>query len=185
MTRVLFTALCALVAAQRLLEVRTSRRHQAALVARGGREHARRQMPWMIAMHAGWLVAAPLEVWLAGRPFQPVVALVAGGLFVTGQLVRRAARRALGPRWTVRVITLPGEALVSDGPFAAVQHPNYLGVALEIAALPLLHGAWITAVVFSALNALMMAFRIPAEERALGLRPPASARAGRRSAGTS
>ncbi len=169
-TRVLFTALCAAVALQRLAEVRTSRRNEAILRARGAREHARGQMPWMIALHAGWLLAAPIEVWVADRPFVLLAALVAGALFAIGQLVRRSARRSLGSRWTVRVITLPDEALVDSGPYAVVQHPNYLGVALEIAALPLIHGAWITAVVFAALDALMMAFRIPAEERALGLR---------------
>jgi methyltransferase len=67
----------------------------------------------------------------------------------------------------VRIITLPGEGVVNTGVFSRLRHPNYLGVALEIAALPLVHGAWLTAVVASVLNALVLRARIRVEESAL------------------
>nr|AYM54398.1 hypothetical protein [Phaselicystis flava] len=160
-------ALVIAVALQRLFELRLSRRNEAALRARGGVEHAKGQMPVMIAVHTGWLLAAPLEVLLLDRPFAQALGLAALLVFCAGQALRWSAIRALGGRWTVKVITLPGAPPVTGGVFCFLRHPNYLGVILEIAALPLVHGAWLTAIVFSALNGLLLRQRIRAEERAL------------------
>jgi methyltransferase len=174
-TRALFTALLLLVATQRALELRQSRRNEAWIRARGGREHAAWQMPWMRALHAAWLVSSLLEVWLAHRPFVPWLAAVAAAAFVAGQVLRLTAMRTLGARWTVRVMTIPGAPLVKRGIYRHVRHPNYLGVALEIAAFPLIHSAYVTSAVFTALNALLLRWRIRAEEAAL--RGAAAARA--------
>ena len=162
-----FVSLVAIVAVQRLWELLRSRRHERALLARGGREHARGQMPWMSALHASWLVAMPLEVILFRREATVGVALVAGVVFLAGQGLRLAAMSALGARWTVRVITVPGAPPVDRGIFRWVRHPNYLGVVLEIAALPLVHGAWLTALLWSVANGALLAARIRAEESAL------------------
>jgi methyltransferase len=122
----------------------------------------------MIALHASWLVAMLLEVWLLAWPFVPALAWVACALFALGQSLRLLAMRTLGGRWTVKVITpVDGEAPVSSGIYRYLRHPNYVGVALEIFALPLIHSAYITAVVFSVLNGALLRARIRAEERAL------------------
>jgi methyltransferase len=168
LTRVLFTLLWSCLVVQRLWEVRVSRRHERALRSAGAIEHAPEQMPWMVALHASWLAATIAEVWLLERPFNLALFVVAFALFALGQSLRIAAMRNLGQRWTVRVITpTHGEPPVSTGLYRYVRHPNYLGVALEIAAFPLLHGAYLSALVFSALNALLLRARIRAEERAL------------------
>jgi methyltransferase len=96
-----------------------------------------------------------------------VAAVVAGIAFGAGQALRLIAIRTLGERWTVKVITLPGEPAVAHGIFRYLRHPNYLGVIIEIAALPMLHGAYLTALTFSVLNLLLLRARIRAEERAL------------------
>jgi methyltransferase len=166
-SRLLFTALCGLVAVQRLREVRTSRRNELRLLARGAREHAAGQFAAMRALHAAWIVGSGVEVWLLRRRFSARVALPMLGVFAAGQLLRRSARLALGERWTVRVITLPGCPPVTSGPYRYVRHPNYLGVACEIAALPLMHGAWLSALGFSLANALLLTARVRAEEAAL------------------
>lgn len=168
-TEVLFTALVAAVAIQRLAEVRQSRRHERALVARGAREHARWQVPVLAALHTGWLVAVVMEVWWGASTFRPWLAITAGVVFVAGQALRLLAMRALGPRWTIRVMTLPGTPAVAVGIYRYLRHPNYLGVAFEIAALPLVHGAVWTSAIFSAANAVVLALRIRAEERALAI----------------
>jgi methyltransferase len=157
-----------LVALQRAIEVRISRRHEAALKRLGGVEHAPEQMPVMIAVHTLWLIASVLEVVLLQRTVTPWLAASALGAFCVGQALRLSAISALGGRWSVKVITLPDEPRVTSGVFRYVRHPNYLGVVLEIAALPLIHGAWLTALTFSIANGLLLAWRIPAEERALG-----------------
>jgi len=155
------------VVLQRLLEVRVSRMNEAELKARGAVEHAQAQMPVMVFVHGAWLTCTLLEVLLLDRPLVRGVTVVALLAFCAGQALRLLAIRALGTRWTVKVITLPGAPPVTGGIFRYVRHPNYLGVILEIAALPLMHGAWISAVVFSAANGLLLWRRIRAEEQAL------------------
>jgi methyltransferase len=168
LTRTLFLLLWTLVVTQRLWEVRLSKKHEALLRAAGAREHAGAQMPWMVLLHALWLVAMPLEVWLLGRPFTFALGIPALFVFALGQSLRMLAIRTLGDRWTVRVVTpTSGEPPVTTGIYRYLRHPNYLGVALEILALPLVHGAYLTAIAFSLLNALLLRARIRAEERAL------------------
>ena len=155
------------VAAQRMLEVRVSRLNEAELRARGGLEQAHAQMPFMVALHGAWLVATLAEVLLRERPFRLSLAVPALLVFCVGQVLRIAAITALGSRRTVKVMVVPDESPVTSGIFRYVRHPNYLGVILEIAALPLIHGAWLTALVFSIGNGVLLRARIRAEERAL------------------
>jgi len=168
LTRWLFLGLVLAVAGQRLWELRVSRKHEAQLHAAGAIEHAHEQMPWMTAVHAGWLLCMVLEVFFTERPFLLPLCLVALAFFALGQTLRLLAMRSLGRRWTVKVIT-PActEAPVSAGIYKYVRHPNYLGVVLEIAALPLVHTAYLSAAFFSVANAVLLWFRIRAEERAL------------------
>lgn len=162
-----FTALVLAVAAQRLWELGVSKRHERQILAAGGREHAARQMPWMRTVHASWLVGMLVEAWLLQRAVSPWVATFAVAAFVAGQVLRLTAMRELGDRWTVKVMTLPDAPAVSSGVFRRLRHPNYVGVCLELAALPLLGGAYATALVASVANAVLLRARIAAEEAAL------------------
>ncbi len=162
-----YACLIVCVVLQRLIEVQVSKRNEAALLKEGASEHAPEQMPWMVALHTAWLVGSLLEVLLLDRPFHAWLGVPALLVFGVGQALRLLAIQALGERWTVKVITLPGAPAISDGIFRYLRHPNYLGVVLEIAALPLVHGAWLSALVFSVANGLLLRSRIRAEERAL------------------
>jgi len=166
-TQSLFAALVGAVIVQRVFELRLSRAHEKWLRAHGAREHAQGQMPWMILLHGAWLAAMLLEVTLLKRAFSWPLALASLLVFAAGQGLRIVAIRTLGVRWTVKVLTLPSEPPVTAGIFRWVRHPNYLGVVLEILALPLVHGAWLTASVFSVANAILLRYRIRAEEAAL------------------
>ena len=166
-SRVLYTLLIAGVAAQRLVELRLARRHQRALEARGAVEVAPRHYRAMVLLHGAFLVACPLEVWWLRRPFLPALAAAMAALLVAAQALRYWAIATLGERWTTRIVCLPGVPPVSAGPYRFLRHPNYLAVAVEMAALPLLHGAWLTAAVFSAADAAVLTVRIRAEESAL------------------
>lgn len=167
MVTVAYVVLVLAVAVQRMLEVRVSRMNEAELRARGGTEHAPEQMKVMIAVHTAWLACALLEVLLLDRPFRIGLGFTALVVFTIGQVLRIMAITALKSRWTVKVITVPNEPPVHGAIFRYVRHPNYLGVILEVAALPLVHGAWCTAVVFSLANGLLLTWRIRAEEKAL------------------
>ncbi len=166
-SQAVFVGLVFAVVLQRLFELRVSLRNEAALRARGAIEHAPQQMPWMIFVHTAWLFAMLMEVFVFQRPFVWALALPSLALFAIGQTLRIAAMKTLGPRWTVKVLTLPGEPPVTRGVYRWLRHPNYLGVILEMLALPLFHSAWVTALTFSAANALLLIYRIKAEERAL------------------
>jgi methyltransferase len=166
-TRAFFTLLLAAVVIQRLLELRLSARNRRWLVARGAREAGAGHYPWMVALHSLFLASCLAEVWLLERPFQPVLAAAMGAILLAATTLRYWAITSLGHRWTARVLVLPGAPRVITGPYRYLRHPNYLAVQLEIAALPLVHAAWLTTVGFSVANAILLAVRIGVEERAL------------------
>ena len=166
-TSQVFVAFVVLVAVERLAELRLSRRNESRLRAQGAREHAAGHFFAMQLLHTLWLGSIILEVTLLQPPFQLWIGVLAALCFCIGQGLRYAAIHALGGRWTVRVFTLPGAAPVTRGIYRHLRHPNYLGVVLEIAALPLMHSAWRSAVVFSLANAVLLAVRIRKEEHAL------------------
>lgn len=172
MSRGLFTALVALVALERLVELGIARRHRRRLLARGAREVGAAHYPAMVAVHAGLLVAAPLEVWLLERPFRPALGWPMVLLVVATMGLRYWVIATLGERWTTRILVLPGTPRIRSGPYRWLRHPNYLAVAVEVVALPLVHGAWVTAVVFGAANLLVLTLRMRAEDAALTAASP-------------
>lgn len=162
------------VALERLVELVVSTRNAAWSFARGGTEHGRGHFPPMVALHAALLVAGAAEVLVAHRPFLPALGWTALAVAAASQALRWWCISTLGPRWNTRIIVVPGLPLVTSGPYRALRHPNYVAVVAEGVALPLVHSAWITAVAFTVLNAvLLLRFRIPAEEAALRHAPGA------------
>lgn len=155
-------ALLAFVTLQRLVELPIAQSNTRRLLAAGGHEVGAGHYPYITLLHAAWLGAL---WWLApGRPIHlPFLFLFA--LIEAGRIW---VLRTLGPRWTTRIIVIPGEQLVATGPYRFVSHPNYLVVVGEIAVLPLVFGLWEVAIIFSLLNAAMLTIRIRAENHALG-----------------
>jgi methyltransferase len=164
---ILYLALLAAVAAERVAELRLSRRNAGRALARGGSEHGRGHDPAMVAMHALLLVSCAAEA-LAFPARPPAVALLALAGLLAAQALRWWVIVTLGERWSTRVVVVPGAAPVVGGPYRHLRHPNYLAVAVEVACLPLVWGCWRTALAFSLANAAVLVVRIRAEERALG-----------------
>jgi methyltransferase len=162
-----FVLLVVAVAVERLAELVVSRRNLAWSLARGGSEHGTGHWPFMVALHTGLLVAAVVEVAVADRPFLPWLGWPMLALVLASQTLRWWCIRTLGPRWNTRVVVVPGLPLVNRGPYRVLAHPNYMAVVVEGLALPLVHTAWVTAVVFTALNLPLLRVRIRAEEAAL------------------
>ncbi|MFY0409521.1 isoprenylcysteine carboxyl methyltransferase family protein [Solicola sp. PLA-1-18] len=162
-----FTALVLAVGVERLAELVVSNRNAAWSLGRGGVEVGRGHYPFMVVLHTALLVGALVEVWVR-RPATPVaLAVVMLAVVVGAQALRWWCITTLGRQWNTRVIVVPGLTLVARGPYRLVKHPNYVAVVLEGIALPLVHGAWITAVVFTVLNAALLRTRIRTEDRAL------------------
>jgi methyltransferase len=149
------------VTAERIAELYLARRNTAALLAKGALEFAPRHYPAIVLMHVLWL--ASLWTFGATRTINPTWLAI----FLSFQVLRVWVLMTLGPRWTTRIIVLPGAPLVSNGPYRIVSHPNYLVVVGEIAALPLCLGLPWLALVFSGVNAILLLIRIHAENAAL------------------
>jgi methyltransferase len=155
-----------LVALQRLLELVYSRRNERRVRARGAVERGAGHYPVMVALHSFWLISTFVEGLLRGPeiPAWWPVPLVA---FLLVQPLRYWAIVSLGTSWNTRILVVPGGKLVKSGPYRYFPHPNYVVVAVEILTFPLIFGAWITAIVFSLLNATLLFVRIRIENRAL------------------
>jgi methyltransferase len=166
-SEVWFTVLVALVAVERLAELVVAKRNLAWSLARGGREFGFAHYPVMVVLHTGLLAGALIEVWAGHRPFTPALGWSMLVLVVASQALRWWCIRVLGPQWNTRVIVVPGLSAVRTGPYRWFAHPNYVAVVVEGFALPLVHDAWLTALVFSALNAVLLTVRIGVENTAL------------------
>jgi methyltransferase len=155
-------ALLVFVTAQRLLELAVSKRNTAELMARGAVEHGAGHYPAMVALHTAWLAG----LWLLAAGIEPNLWLA--GLYLLIQAFRIWTLASLGRRWTTRIVVVPGETLVARGPYRFMRHPNYAVVVAEMLVLPLVFGLHAYAMIFSLLNAVVLAVRIRAENEALG-----------------
>lgn len=156
------------VGVERLIELAIARRNARWSIAHGGKEFGRDHYPAMVSMHALLLVSCVVETWVFGRPFVAWLGWPMFAVVVLSTVVRWRCVTVLGKHWNPRLIVIPGASLVRHGPYRWVRHPNYAAVAAEVAALPLVHCAWLTAIVFSCTNALVLGVRIRAENAALG-----------------
>ncbi len=163
----MLVALVTFIIVQRLLELRHANRNLAWALANGGKEFAPEHYPFMVALHSGWVLALLLEGWWRGAVLSSFWWLWLG-LFIIAQVLRYIIISSLGKLWNTRIIIVPNAKLVRSGIYSFFKHPNYMVVALELMVTPLIFNAWLTAIVFSVLNAiLLLGFRIPAEDRAL------------------
>jgi methyltransferase len=159
------TALLTFLTLQRLAELWWAKRNEAALFESGGVEYGHSHLWLIVLFHAAWMAG----LWLLG--YDRPVSLAFLLLFIVLQLVRFWVLVTLGRRWTIRIVAVPGEVLVARGPYRLLRHPNYAVVAGEIAVVPLALGLPVYALIFSILNAVVLAVRIPAENVALAASP--------------
>jgi methyltransferase len=172
-SEVWFTLLVAAVALERVAELVVSTRNAAWSMRRGGRETGQRHYAVMVVLHTGLLVGALAEVWLRRPDFVPALGWTMLALVVASQALRWWCIGTLGRRWNTRVIVVPGLPPVTGGPYRWFSHPNYVAVVVEGFALPLVHTAWVTALVFTVCNAALLTVRIRVEDAALATLPPA------------
>ncbi len=173
-----FVIVVALVAVERLVELVVSQRNAAWSFARGGHETGRGHYPVMVVLHTGFLVLMVVEAF-ARRPDVPAGLAWSMLIVVTAaQGLRWWCIATLGPQWNTRVIVVPGLAPITSGPYRVFSHPNYVAVVVEGVALPLVHGAWITAVAFTVANAALLTVRLRVENAALRTLPAPSSQRG-------
>ncbi len=164
---VAFTVLVGLVALERLAELVVSQRNAEWSFARGGRESDEGHYRVMVLLHTGFLVAMLVEAYLRRPEVPGALAWSMLAVVVAAQALRWWCIATLGRQWNTRVIVVPGLPAVRSGPYRLVAHPNYVAVVVEGVALPLVHGCWVTATVFTVANAALLTVRIRTEEQAL------------------
>jgi methyltransferase len=162
-----YVLLIAVVACERLAELVIARRNLAWSLERGGVEVGAGHYPVMVVLHTAFLVGCLAEVILLDRPFIPALGWSMLAIVVAAQALRWWCITTLGPRWNTRVVVIPGAPRIDGGPYRLFPHPNYVAVVAEGIALPLVHTAWITAFVFTVLNAALLTRRITTENAAL------------------
>ncbi len=171
-----YLVLLGLVAVERLVELVISMRNARWALSHGGVESGRGHYPFMVVLHVGLLVGCAVEVSSGGAPFLPWLGWPMLFLVVLSQALRWWCIRTLGRQWNTRVIVVPGLSLKTTGPYRYFRHPNYVAVVVEGAALPLVHTAWITALIFTILNVPLLAVRLRCEESALKAAQPSGTR---------
>jgi methyltransferase len=168
----IYYALLVVIAFERVAELVVSQRHAAASLRHGGVESGQGHFPIMVALHAALLIGCLAEPLALHRSFIPALGWPMIALVVAANTLRWWCIATLGPRWSARVIVIPGMPLVTDGPYRWFAHPNYVAVIVEGAALPLAGSAWITACAFTGLNAALLTIRMRCETRALAAASP-------------
>jgi methyltransferase len=166
-TLIAYLCLVAGFAAERLLEVAIARRNLAGVRRRGGFVAERRTTLDAVVVQAVWMAACAAEAVLLRRPFLPALAAPMLLLLAAAMALRYWSVATLGDRWNLAVVVVPGEPVVTSGPYRWVRHPNYLAVLVEALALPLVHGAWLTAALLGPAIWLLTGRRIRLEEAAL------------------
>ncbi len=154
-------AVLALVTVQRLAELAYARSNETRLKSIGGIEHGGSHYPLIVALHAAWLGG----LWLLAASTRPHVGWLL--LFLVLQGLRVWVLATLGPRWTTRIVVLPDTPPIRSGPYRFLSHPNYAVVTAEIFVLPMAFGFTAYALIFSLLNAAVLAVRIRTENEAL------------------
>jgi len=164
---VTYSLLVLAVGVERVAELVVALRNARWSFERGGREYGTGHYPFMVVLHTALLAGCLAEVWLADRPFLPWLGWPMLVLVVAAQGLRWWCIRTLGHQWNTRIIVVPGMPMVTGGPYRWFAHPNYVAVVVEGFALPLVHSAWLTALIFSVLNAGLLTVRIRAENAAV------------------
>ena len=126
---------------------------------------------WMVLLHASFFVLIPAELFISGGSFGSVVSII--GMVMTGLalLLRFWTLRTIGSSWNVRVVYAEDYPIVHNGPYRFIRHPNYLVVILELAFIPLIYELYISAILLSLLNAMVLNRRISNEEAVLFKNP--------------
>jgi methyltransferase len=160
-----YVVLLAAIGATRLFELRISRANER---ARGGQRAAAATYPIIVGLHVALLTLPLVETrGLAKRRPRWGWAAVLGA----ATALKAWSIRSLGSAWNVHAAVPRDVEPVVAGPYRYIRHPNYLALVLEFLAVPLVAGAWRSAVILSALNGAVLYQRIAAEEELLDASP--------------
>lgn len=162
----MFGLLLGSIIIQRFAELFIAKKNEVKMKAQGGIEVGEKHYRYIVLIHVLFFVTFIAEVIIGEKQLSSFWPFLLP-LFLLVQIGRGWMIHSLGPYWNTKIIIVPKGKVIRKGPYQFMRHPNYLIVALEFIVIPCLFQAYVTAVVFSLLNVLILIIRIPAEEKAL------------------
>lgn len=159
-----FTVFIIFLLLLRLGELLLARRNERWLLAHGAVEYGQKHYPYIVALHVLFFISLITEYVFTSNGSYSIPLLV---LYFLLLAFKAWAIFSLGKCWNTKIFRIPGCPLVKKGPYRFIKHPNYVVVIAEIALIPLIFHLYITAVVFSILNGMMLSIRIRKENEVL------------------
>lgn len=157
----------------RLYELRLSKKNQSVRLSDAGTKLNTEKFFFLfVILHSSFLISVPMEIYFLERQFQEI-----GYLFILIYLVCLVLRfivlNSLKENWNVKIIYNESSesSVTTSGLYQFIRHPNYLIVILEILSISLIHNAYISCILFSILNFIILFFRISKEEEILFRNP--------------
>jgi methyltransferase len=163
----IFKAIVIFTTAQRLFELLIAKHNEKVLKADGAIIVKEKNYVAMVVLHTTWIISLLAMAFWGSLDIVPAQFMIFFIVFICGQAFRVVAISTLGTRWSTRIVILPNANAIRKGIFKYFRHPNYLGVVLEILALPMMIGAWELAMIFTLANFVILFFRVRLEEEML------------------
>lgn len=164
----LFIIFYLLLVVQRLVELRIANRNEQKIRKEGAVEYDKDGYKFIVLLHIGFFVSLLAEKYLLNRDFN-IYSIIFFVIFIFTQLLRYWAISSLGKYWNTKILVVHELNLVTKGPYKFLRHPNYIAVIIEIAVIPLIFSCYITSIVFTLLNLIVLRRRIRIEEQALNI----------------
>jgi methyltransferase len=163
---IFFWIFFAFLVSQRFLELRLAKRNERILKSKGALEFDRDGYRYIVATHVAFFISLVIEKFFLQRGLNKywVVFFV---IFVIAQILRYWAISSLGIYWNTRVLVVPGSQRMTKGPYRCLKHPNYIAVIMELSVIPLIFSCYLTSIIFSTVNFILIRRRIGIEEYAL------------------
>ena len=149
----------------RLLELYIANQNEKWARSAGAIEYGKNHYPYIVLLHTMFIVSMFAEFMIRGGKFNWMILLI----FLVLMLFKVWVIASLGKYWNTKILRVPGSKLIKKGPYKYLKHPNYIVVVCEIFLIPMVFNLYLTAIIFSFLNGIMLAVRIKEEEKAWAL----------------
>lgn len=148
----------------RLSELLVAKRNEIWLRANGAVEYGQKHYPFIVLLHVCFILSLIIEYFYKVAEAPDCFFLI---LFLILIAIKIQIIYSLGKYWNTKILHISGVPLVRKGFYKYFKHPNYFIVISEIAIIPLIFHLYVTAIVFSLLNAIMLSIRIKEENKIL------------------
>ncbi|HET9848842.1 MAG TPA: isoprenylcysteine carboxylmethyltransferase family protein [Candidatus Dormibacteraeota bacterium] len=169
MTAARYTAVLFAFGLQRFVELLYSERNERLIHDRQPEapQAGRAIWPAIATINLGLFTLPAVERWRRGRRPPRGFAALGWAMALAAVGLRLSVLATLREAWNVRAVVPADLRVIDRGPYRFIRHPNYLALGLEFLGLPLIGGAYVSAVALSTVNALLLRQRILEEEALL------------------